>query len=57
MEIVVAKIAEYLGVSVERAQEVRDRIDEDDLLDWSEATEEECRAAYREASAALSETG
>ena len=35
------EIAELLGIDEEAAQMVRDYIDENDLLDWSEATERE----------------
>lgn len=46
---VIEEIAAYLGVSEERAQEVRDYIDANDMLDWSEASREETNEACSQA--------
>lgn len=46
---VLDQIAEYLKIDAASAAKIRDYIDENDLLDWSEATQAEVRAAYREA--------
>lgn len=47
------QIATYLKIDTEHAAKIRDYIDENDLLDWSEATSTEFRAACREAYNAL----
>jgi hypothetical protein len=43
------QIAEFLGVTEEVGARVRDQIDELGLLDWSECTDREFKAACREA--------
>ena len=46
---IIQEIMEYLGITEDEAQEVRDYIDEWLDVDWSEATQKECNSAYKEA--------
>ena len=51
------QIAQFLGVTVEVGALVRDYVDEEIGLDWSEATQREIDEACREAYEALTREG